>query len=87
MRLTLRLREKLRASADGVPEYELAQYANVDQKAVKVALQAMPDAYVDRWLRNPATNHWARVWAVVVPPEHCPPPDGKKGVFGANPTP
>lgn len=85
MRLTLQLRAVLREADDGIPEHELAQRVAKDVKVVLTALKAMPDAYIDRWDRHPTTNHWARVWAVVVPPPHCPPPVGKKGGFGAVP--
>lgn len=40
---------------------------------VRLALEAMPDAYVDRW-DGPTRGQFAAVWCVVVPPPNCPHP-------------
>ena len=41
---------------------------------VAAALKAMPDVYIDRWVRSEG-GHWAAVWAVVEVPEDCPRPE------------
>ena len=53
---------------------------------VRTSLQAMPDAYTDRW--QPARRgQFARVWCVVQVPENCPHPKDKifRGGFGKAP--
>ena len=72
-----RIREALRANPDGMTVSELRAALGLRGKdgesSVRMAMAAMPDAYIDRW-REAAYADWASVWCVVVPPADCPMP-------------
>lgn len=74
MRLTSKIRKMLREAPDGLPEFMITEQGGFYADAVRRGLRTMPDAYIDRWVKNYATGRWARVWVAVVPPPHCPPP-------------
>lgn len=44
-------------------------------KTIKSSLRKMPDAYIDRWVREPGSRgQYQAVYMVVVPPQDCPHP-------------
>lgn len=71
------MREYLRRPdyADGLTTNQLAALAGSDRVVVNESLHKMPDAYIDRWVKErTGPGRYAAVWCVVVPPPHCPPP-------------
>jgi hypothetical protein len=70
-----KVRAVLRPS-DGMTVRELVEATGHARSAVHMALVAMPDSYIDRWVRagNQDGPSHSAVWAVVVPPEDCPHP-------------
>lgn len=73
------IRALLRENEDGMTVDQLALILKVEKSnAVRTALKQMPDAYIDRWDR-PGLGAYAAVWCVVVPPENCPKPTGRRG--------
>lgn len=69
------LRELLRRYEDGLTCKELSSYTGITTSSVRQSLEAMADAYIDRWT-GPINGAFAAVWCVVVPPPNCPKPDG-----------
>lgn len=69
------VRELLRAQEDGLSTADIARLLGVEQTAVRVALKAMPDCYIDRWVK-PARGPYSATWCAVSVPEHCPRPSG-----------
>lgn len=68
------IRAALRTRDDGATLSELERALNIAQSSLYRALNAMPDAYVDRW--SPVgPGQFAAVWCVVPVPEHCPRPE------------
>jgi hypothetical protein len=74
---TQALRKLLRADPDGLEVRTLANHIDREPHAVRKILQTMPDAYIDRWVRQDG-NPPAAIWCVVVPPENCPKPETKR---------
>lgn len=68
------LRARLRACDDGATVRELTDATGIARSAICRALQAMPDAYIDRW-QPLKSGTVAAVWCVVPVPEHCPRPE------------
>lgn len=69
-----RLRALLRATPDGLTVPQIMERLNAsDDKPIRLALRAMPDTYIDRWVRRGAP--YAAVWCVVEVPEDCPRPE------------
>lgn len=70
-----RIRSNLKNS-DGQSASQLADYLGADVSAVMRSLQSMPDAYIDRWFREPTKmrSREVAIWMVVTPPENCPRP-------------
>jgi hypothetical protein len=66
------VREILRANDSGLTIQQLAQAAGVELSRAYRMVNAMPDAYIDRWIKK--GNVTIAVWCVVVPPPHCPRP-------------
>jgi len=76
---TQSLRTLLRASPDGLDVGTIANTLEREPSNVRKLLAGMPDAYIDRWVRqrgNPPTA----IWCVIVPPDNCPRPDNKRRV-------
>ena len=60
---------------DGLTCSQLAVLTGSDRSTVHHALVLMPDAYIDRWVKErQGPGRYAAVWCVVTPPENCPPP-------------
>jgi hypothetical protein len=68
------VRGLLLAAPDGLTLPEIADLLIVDPSTVRYALRAMPDCYIDRWVK-PARGCYSPVWCAVSVPEHCPRPD------------
>ena len=68
------IRALLHQNPDGLMVSEIAKALGVKNDSIKVALRAMVDTYVDRWvkLRNAPM---AAVWCAVEVPTNCPKPD------------
>ena len=75
--LAAKVRAVLRANPDGLTIKEINERLGAsDRWSLRDTLQRMPDAYIDRWTKEPATRgRYAAVWCVVVPPPNCPPPE------------
>ena len=76
---TQSLRTLLRASPDGLDVGTIANTLEREPSNIRKLLAGMPDAYIDRWVRqrgNPPTA----IWCVIVPPDNCPRPDNKRRV-------
>ena len=71
-------RDVLRENPDGLTVAQIHKITGVLHSAIRYALKAMPDTYIDRWV--PSENGYASVWCVVDVPEDCPRPKnrGKK---------
>lgn len=71
------IRDLLRQNPDGLTVPEILQkLPQVSKDSVlRKCLEAMPDAYIDRWtkMRN-SRGQYLAIWCVVVPPENCPYP-------------
>lgn len=67
------VRKVLRDSEDGLTVKEITVQVQVEADSLSRILEAMPDAYIDRW-SGPVRGHYSAVWCVVVPPENCPRP-------------
>lgn len=72
------VRELLRQHPDGLTILEIRKLLNmmdVDKSIMLRCLEAMPDAYIDRWIVvRKARGQYSAVWCVVVPPTNCPHP-------------
>lgn len=85
-RRQMKIRQLLRKRVDGLTAHEISELTGLHVANVRTSLQAMPDAYTDRW--QPARRgQFARVWCVVQVPENCPHPKDKifRGGFGKAP--
>jgi len=69
-----RVREILRAS-EGLTVSQISELAGTDKSHIHRIVHHMPDAYIDRWIKQ--GNRVTAVWCVVVPPPHCPRPERK----------
>jgi hypothetical protein len=74
---TLSLRALLRANPDGLDIGTIANVLSREPSNIRQRLALMPDAYIDRWLRQRGNPPLA-IWCVVVPPENCPKPQSLK---------
>lgn len=79
---TKSIRDLLRANPDGMDVGTLANAVDREPHNVMVRLKSMPDAYIDRWVRNKGYPPTA-IWCVVVPPENCPKPPSLKELRNA----
>jgi hypothetical protein len=70
------LRTLLRDNPDGLDVGTIANYLEREPSNIRRLLSTMPDAYIDRWVRQNGNPPMA-IWCVVVPPENCPRPDIK----------
>lgn len=77
-RLAPRIRKEL-AGTDGLTVAEISLLINCRPESVRPALAAMPDAYVDRWVRREGMSGvpYESIWMVVDVPEDCPRPEHK----------
>lgn len=75
--LAAKVRAVLRAHPDGMTIKEVNERIGAsDRWSLRDTLHRMPDAYIDRWTKEPAARgRYAAVWCVVVPPPNCPPPE------------
>ena len=67
------VRRVLRDSEDGLTVKQIMDLSQVHTDSLSRILEAMPDAYIDRW-SGPTQGQYSAVWCVVVPPENCPRP-------------
>lgn len=69
------VRALLRQHPDGLTATQIMQALPhiSDSYVLRKCLEAMPDAYIDRW-GGPKRGQFYAVWCVVVPPENCPKP-------------
>lgn len=73
------VRGALRETPDGMTVTQIVEALGHHRTHVGRILNAMPDAYIDRWIVSEAGDKWWQaVWCVVVPPENCPRPTRKK---------
>lgn len=70
------VRKILREHGDGMTIAQLHEILGTRTDNIRTALKAMVDAYIDRWVFS--YNKYAAVWCVVMPPEDCPKPEGKR---------
>lgn len=73
-----RIREHLRTQVDGATLREMQRALGIRETTLLGALNAMPDAYIDRWAPG-LYGHFRSVWCVIVPPENCPKPEAYRG--------
>jgi len=62
------------SGTDGKTVIELQKLTGVRSSAIREALPAMPDAYIDRW-GDKVRGQRPAVWCVVHVPANCPHPD------------
>jgi len=73
---TAEVRQLLRDNPDGVDVGTIANRVDREPSNIRKLLSTMPDAYIDRWVRQNGNPPMA-IWCVVVPPENCPKPENK----------
>ena len=73
---TKSIRELLRAAPDGLNVNIISSRLDRTPSNIRSRLREMPDAYIDRWVRE-CGNPPMAIWCVVVPPENCPRPDAR----------
>lgn len=73
--LRVEVRALLRANPDGLTIAAMMDKLGAANNALRYALGAMPDVYIDRWVKSSNFGRHASVWVAVEVPEHCPPPD------------
>lgn len=71
-----RIRELLRQHPDGLTPLKLAGMTGLHVSNIRTALRAMPDVYVDRWIKG-KRGQYEKVWCAVHVPENCPHPKDK----------
>jgi hypothetical protein len=75
MSLSTKIRALLREHHDGMVLSQIAEAVDKSQSTTWKSIKTMPDAYVDRWIRQQTgPKHHVAVWCVVVPPANCPKP-------------
>lgn len=70
------VRELLRNNPEGFTVAQISELVGTDTTHVHKIVHKMPDAYIDRWIKN--GQRASAVWCVVVPPPHCPRPETRK---------
>lgn len=66
-------RQLLRDNPDGLTAKQINEAFDMDNMPhVYRILKGMPDAYIDRWVKD--GKRLSAVWCVVVPPPNCPKP-------------
>jgi hypothetical protein len=69
-------REVLRNTPEGLTVLQIAEAAGTDKSHISRIVRSMPDAYIDRWIKN--GQRVSAVWCVVIPPDNCPRPDSRR---------
>ncbi len=54
----------------------IKQHHKTPDSSQLYVVRSMPDAYIDRWIKN--GQRVSAVWCVVVPPENCPRPESRR---------
>lgn len=67
------VRKILRSNPDGLTVQQIEEHLYFDAADVRRCLSAMPDVYVDRWIKG-KHGQYIKVWCCVVVPENCPHP-------------
>ena len=67
------LRKLLRKHPDGLTTTQVVDLSGFSGSDVRRSLAAMPDTYVDRWVRG-KRGQYMKVWCVIRVPEDCPHP-------------
>ena len=67
------LRKLLRKHPDGLTTTQVVDLSGFSGADVRRSLAAMPDTYVDRWVRG-KRGQYMKVWCVIRVPEDCPHP-------------
>jgi hypothetical protein len=67
------VRKVLQNSEDGLTVKQITVEVKIEADSLSRILDAMPDAYIDRW-EGPNRGQYTAVWCVIVPPENCPHP-------------
>lgn len=70
------IRKVLRQYPEGLTANQLEDLTNVKASDVRRCLTAMPDVYVDRWVKG-MRGQFAKVWIAVKVPENCPHPNDR----------
>lgn len=72
-----RVRALLHQHPLGLTPLKIAEITGMHPANVRTALRAMPDVYVDRWIKG-KRGQYEKVWCAVYVPENCPHPRDKK---------
>lgn len=69
------IRALLRQHPEGMTCNDIGAAVGARYSTIRRAMEAMPDAYIDRWVRDPKSRgQFSAVWCVVIPPRNCPHP-------------
>jgi hypothetical protein len=74
---TKSIRTLLQQALDGLDVGTIANVLDREPSSIRSRLKQMPDAYIDRWIRQNGHAPMA-IWCVVIPPENCPKPETKR---------
>lgn len=74
------LRKLLRKHPDGLTTQQAAELSGYDASDTRRSLTAMPDVYVDRWVKG-GRGQYMKVWCVAYVPPNCPHPTDRKYQF------
>ena len=70
-----RLRLLLRENPEGLTARQLGTALGAHYSTIRQALEAMPDTFIDRWVREPGgRGQYTAIWCVITPPPNCPHP-------------
>ena len=75
------VRAMLKKSEDGLSPKELSEITGISRDHLYKVLDAMPDAYIDRWTFPHGSGHPTAIWCVVDVPENCPKPKKTRPAF------
>lgn len=70
------LRKLLLNHPDGLSTTQAAELSGYDHADARRTLAAMPDAYVDRWVKG-KRGQYMKVWCVIPVPPDCPHPKNR----------
>ena len=70
-----KIRQLLRDNPDGLTVNDISFAIEVGPDSVHTSLRHMPDAYIDRWIRQPRRGAPMAVWCVVEVTPDCPKPN------------
>lgn len=72
------VRALLRFAVDGMTVKEISVALGVRPNTILRVLMAMPDAYLDRWVKlRGSRGQYQSVWCVIKPPSNCPYPTAR----------